>query len=79
MVSMSKTQLTIRQNINQTTIWPNFMILPERTSRIFKKMCIDFAKSISGNRISNFKTFGTTRIFLKKRRPYRSKPVLLNQ
>ena len=61
MVSMSKTQLTIRQNINQTMIWPNFVILPEGTSRIFKKMSLDFAKSpvlyitgaksISGNRI----------------------------
>ena len=32
-------------------------------------MCIDFAKSISGKKISNFKTFGTfssTRIFRKK-------------
>ena len=39
------------------------------------------AKTISGNKISNFKTFGTTGstgIFSKKRRPYRSKPEILN-
>ena len=41
----------------------------------------EFAKSIPGNKMTNFKTFGTTGstgIFSKKRRPYRSKPALLN-
>ena len=77
MVSMSKTHLTIRQNITKPCICPNFAKLRGCP----KPPCIDLAKSISGNKISNFKTFGTTGcsgFFCKKRRAYRSNPVLLN-
>ena len=45
-----------------------------------KKNCSDLAKTISGNKISNFKTFGTTGstgTLWTKRRAYRSKPALL--
>ena len=42
----------------------------------------EFAKSIPGNKMTNFKTFGTTGstgTFSINRRPYRSKSALLNQ
>ena len=77
MVSMSKTHLTIRQNITKPCICPNFAKLRGCP----KPPCIDLAKSISGNKISNFKIFvtaGSIGIFSEKRKPYRSKPALLN-
>ena len=58
----------------------NFAILRGR-QECPKPPCIEFAKSISGNQISNFKTNRTTipstGIFSKKGRSYRLKHVLL--
>ena len=58
-VSMSEYQLAIRQNVTKPWFCPNFAIL-RGLQGCPKKTCEDFAKSISGNAISNFKTFGTT-------------------